>query len=541
MSTNAVERDVDALMLALEDEHGRAVVTRGGVGWLQVQQVPIRRLMMRMVRRLHSLREVPPASDQPDLVAATSSPSFGYVTYDATEAGISYVLGSSNPGPPDEQSNPPRENPVLPPELPASPVCAVSWTSRHVETLLPVLVELAARGVPSAVMALATEADQRFPDVPIPDISLARLPGEVLAHSGGPPVTELQASRSERTVVIGRHEVLLDRVAQLATQVLARSAGCTQPSWTAAAHVERWLDHVLEQVRPGVLLCSNDTSPLGVLAVRAAERAGAETVYVQHGAWVEGQVPWRAQHCRHIAVMGARDVFTARTWTQRPDARSYVVGQPRFDTLTKANRGPQRSYLEGVLKDEVGVVPQRIAVWACQPSREQRILGQLDVLLAGIRRTGGRWGLVIAPHPAQSPTAFTALLDATGSADVAVAAPEVGARGCLAGADALISASSTCGIEAMLLDVPVLELALPAARTLELAEYGAAQRCTSGEEITMALARIDKTPQTVRVPAAAKASICLWDGRSTIDVADIVIKALAENTAIAQSHGMDQR
>jgi hypothetical protein len=180
------------------------------------------------------------------------------------------------------------------------------------------------------------------------------------------------------------------------------------------------------------------------------------------------------------------------------------------------------------LAKQVGGAPERIAVWACQPSREERLLGPFDVVLEGLRNTGHRWGLVIAPHPAQRSTAFTTLLDSPSAegVDVALAAPEVGARGCLAGADALISASSTCGIEALILDIPVLELALPAARTIELAEYGAAQRCASGEEITIALARIDRTPEAVRVPAAAKASICLWDGQSSVTVADIVTEAL---------------
>jgi hypothetical protein len=297
--------------------------------------------------------------------------------------------------------------------------------------------------------------------------------------------------------------------------------------------VEKWLDHVLAHLHPGVLLCSNDTSPPGILSVRAAERAGADTVYVQHGAWVEGQTAWRAQHCRHIAVMGARDVVTARRWTRPTDARTYVVGQPRFDVLATADRSQHRAYLEQTLSSQTGVVPSKIAVWACQPFSEQKLLGQFDVLAEGLRDAGGRWGLVIAPHPAQRAAAFGPFLDATEGIAVALAAPDVGARGCLAGADALITASSTCGIEAVLLDVPTLELALPASRTLGLADHRAAQRCGSSQEITIALARIDRTPDAIRVPAAAKQAICQWDGRSAAAVADITARALAEQTATA--------
>jgi hypothetical protein len=309
------------------------------------------------------------------------------------------------------------------------------------------------------------------------------------------------------------------------------SADCTQPSWAAAVRIEKWFDRALAGLGSAVFLCSNDTSPPGVLAVRAAERAGADTVYVQHGAWVEGQVAWRAQHCRHIAVMGARDVVTAHTWTRRADARVYVVGQPRFDSLVQVDRARQRLYLEQVLSDQTGTVPPRALVWACQPFREQRLLSQFQVIIEGLRRAGDEWGLVIAPHPVQGADVFGPLLEATDDLNVALADLDVGARGCLAGADALISASSTCGIEAVLVDVPVLELNLPATRTLGLADHRAAQRCSSGREIAAALGRIAEAPGVARVTTTAKRAICLEPGRSSAAVADIVVKVLHEHAA----------
>jgi hypothetical protein len=294
--------------------------------------------------------------------------------------------------------------------------------------------------------------------------------------------------------------------------------------------LEQFLDDVLARLRAQVLLCSNDTSPPGVLAVRAADRAGAETVYIQHGAWIDGQIPWRVQHCRHIAVMGARDVVTSRTWTRCADARTYVVGQPRFDALTMADRTQHRVYLETMLSNQADLVPSRIAVWACQPTGGQRLLRQFDVLVEGLRKAGPGWGLVIAPHPAQQPSAFDPLLAAAEGIPVALADRDVGARGCLAGADALITTSSTCGIEAVLLDVPVLELTLPASRTLGLAEHRAAQRSASGADIATALAAVERTPAAVRVPAAAKVAICHWDGRAAQAVADIVSNVLSQDS-----------
>jgi hypothetical protein len=229
--------------------------------------------------------------------------------------------------------------------------------------------------------------------------------------------------------------------------------------------------------------------------------------------------------------MGARDVLTARTWSKRADAHVHVVGQPRFDVLAEVDRAAQRRYLEKVLAAQAGAVPPRIAVWACQPFREEKLRSHFEVVAEGMRRAGSTWGLVVAPHPAQGADAYSALLEDVGTISVALADPAVGARGCLAGADALVSASSTCGIEAMLLDVPVLELVLPATRTLGLADQRAAQRCAASPEITAALERIAEAPRACRVSAAAKRAICLDVGASSTAVADVVVTALANATA----------
>lgn len=532
---------VDALMLAMEAEFGDVVRTPGGVGWLHSHHVPVRRLVTRVVKRLTTEA---PVLDEPnhELVVARHDPSLGYVTYHLTDAGVAYLLDRSAAEAPDSigeylpvQMSSGQQHPAISP----TPLCAVSWSSRHVETLLPVLVDLARRGIASTVLDLAAHAGHAVPPPPHSSISVLRIPRDALTADGGPPTNVLRGVYGGLTAQIGRHEISVVRLAELVMRVLLHSADTTQPSWAAAVRIENWFERALSRLRSSVFLCSNDTSPPGVLAVRAAERADVDTVYVQHGAWVEGQIAWRAQHCRHIAVMGARDVITARTWSKRPDARVYVVGQPRFDVLADLDRAGHRRYLEKVLADQTGAVPPKIAVWACQPFREERLRSQFEVVAEGLRQAGSTWGLVIAPHPAQGADAFGPLLEETDGLRVALADPAVGARGCLAGADALISASSTCGIEAMLLDVPVLELVLPTTRTLGLADQRAAQRCSSGPEIATALTHLAETPGTGRVPTAAKRAICLDVGSSSAAVADVVVNALAETTSRGVSPARD--
>jgi hypothetical protein len=221
--------------------------------------------------------------------------------------------------------------------------------------------------------------------------------------------------------------------------------------------------------------------------------------------------------------MGTRDVAVAERWARRADAEVHVVGQPRFDALAGTDHAGQRQYLRGLLAATHGRIPEHVLVWACQPVSTSRLRRQFDVLLDGLRLATSDWGLVIAPHPVQSEAAFAPLLTGATGVPFAVAASAIGARGCLAGAHAVASASSTCGIEALLLNVPVLELALPGSRTLELAEQHAARQCTSGNEIAVALDHIAARDISFEIPEVVKDAVC----RSTGSAADAVTEIVA--------------
>jgi hypothetical protein len=528
----------DTLVRLLESEHGADAVTRGGVSWLRVHAVPARRLVTQAVRKLRALSGWRPFAAAPGplvadmdsrLVETRDNAVLGYHAYTVTWPGIAFLL-SDTPAHAlhvEESSSDVVVAPHVAADVAAdaADVMAVSWSSRHAQTLLPVLESLAARGTSSLVVDCASELDQRVPTVSRATsgarITVLRVPTQVFGATGGLAISGAADWRSGRTLSVGACRIDLGRLASLVSRTVLRSTDCTQPSWAAACRLERLLDRVFAVARPGVLLCSNDTSPVGVLAVGAADRAGADTVYVQHGAWVSGQVTGRAEHCRHIAVMGTRDVPVARRWARRVDAEVHVVGQPRFDPLAGVDKTRQRQYLSGLFSAH-GRIPDQLLVWACQPVSARRLRAQFDVLVEGVRHAISDWGLVIAPHPVQSADTFAPRLADVSRVPVAVVAAEVGARGCLGGAHAVASASSTCGIEALLLDVPVLELALPGSRTLELAEQHAARRCTNGTDVAVALDRLGIRSPVVEVPESVKDAVCLPPGCSAESVADIV-------------------
>ncbi|MFJ3908987.1 hypothetical protein [Streptomyces vinaceus] len=529
---------VDQVMESLEAYGADFARTPGGAGWLYVQHVPVRRLVAQVVRKLAALSAWEPFAKAPGLlkpalheglVGLRSSSSREYRAYTVTWSGIAYLLGAAAPRNPRRSPQlrnlPPRPVAVAAPspapsELPRSEVVALSWSSRHADTLLPVLGELAQEGSPSLVVDLATDPAEQCPASGVAGVNLCSPPTGLFDLSGA--VAGLRTRDDGRIVRVDEHEVQLARLVRLVSVLLETSGRCTQPSWRSVIQAETWLDGVLAATRPHTVLVSNDTSPLGALAVHAAERHGANTVHVQHGAWTAESVAWPALHSRDIVVMGERDLPLARAWARHPDAEVHVLGQPRFDTLAELDSQAQRRCLETLLAPALGPGPSRIAVWACQPFGPDRLKAQVDLLLDGLWKAGDSWGLVIAPHPAQSLDVFAPLLERDGPPLVAVADPRVGARGCLAGADALASAYSTCGIEAALVGVPVLEIGSPGERTLGLSEHGLARRCSTSDDVANALAALCGT-RPPEVPAATD-TVCRRHGDSAAQVARLITR-----------------
>lgn len=537
-----VERHVAELVAALWDAYGALARTPSGASWLDVHRVPVLRLLRQVVPKVLALGSWPPFARSPVVASAvdpaasvteraTSASEYRYLT--VTWSGIAYLLGAPVREP-DRATRVGGRQPVRAvdyetrvlgvsePRPESAEFVAVSWSSRHVDTLRPVLQELARRRLRTAVIDLATEPAQRFGGEVSNSVATHRLPDVVLEMAGGlPEPPELPRTA---TVAVGAGRIAVDRLLRVVACVADRSAGCTQPSWKAALAVERCLSRALQAARPRALICCNDTSPIGHLAVRVAKSQGLDSLHLQHGAWVPEEVAWPALHCKRIVVMGDRDRDLAEAWATDPDASVHVLGQPRFDALASIDRREQRARLRARLWHPCRPEPERIAVLATQPFGPDDLRRQLDLAVEGVALAGQAWALVVAPHPAQRRQAVEhALLecDATGPGGPPVAVTEEGegARDCLAGADALLTVSSTCGIEALLIDVPVLELAPACERTLGLAEQCAASRCTAAREVAHAL---DGATRVGLPPVEVKRAVCAWDGDSARRIADLL-------------------
>ncbi|MEV8554733.1 hypothetical protein AB0L04_33610 [Streptomyces glaucescens] len=208
--TGEAEARIDQVMEALEAYGADVARTPGGAGWLYVQHVPTRRLVAQVVRKLAALSAWEPFVKAPaplrlapheGLVGLRSSSSREYRAYTVTWSGIAYLLGAAAPHNPLRSAQLRNLSPLpmaaavpspAPSELQASEVVALSWSSRHAATLLPMLEELARNGRPSLMVDLATDPAERCPASGVAGVNLCSPPTGLFELSGAVDDLRLQ-------------------------------------------------------------------------------------------------------------------------------------------------------------------------------------------------------------------------------------------------------------------------------------------------------------------------------------------------------------
>jgi hypothetical protein len=162
-------------MQRLEHDHSADALTPGGISWLRTHAVPVRRLVTQVVKKLLALSSWWPYAIEPGSILTSTDLSpvevrdntvLGYHSYTVTWPGVASLLidnpGTHGLGDHDAQATSSgNADLVADPNTGSADVLAVSWSSRHAQTLLPVLENLAERGITSLVVDLATEADHR--------------------------------------------------------------------------------------------------------------------------------------------------------------------------------------------------------------------------------------------------------------------------------------------------------------------------------------------------------------------------------------------
>ena len=203
----------------------------------------------------------------------------------------------------------------------------------------------------------------------------------------------------------------------------------------------------------GALITHNDFTTCSYLACSIAREAGARSFTLQHGFPTQEYFPTSADH---YMVWGQR--FRSYM-ASRPGAQSnlIVAGAPRFDALAKARKSRAALRLK---REESGMnhVGRCDVVFLSQSHSPLFTDDEHRLVLAALKPLleDHRFNVVVRLHPQETEKRFSRL---SGFDRITVAPPDVSLQETLSAADVAISCNSTAMLEAMAIEVPVVQIA----------------------------------------------------------------------------------
>ncbi len=382
---------------------------------------------------------------------------------------------------------------------------------------------------------------------------------DLMAHGLAPesidtfaPMAQLRASQAvwRRR---GEYRDALLRSALLQDAAVIR--GCDtwpilEPVFLGVAYLQfPWSAHVMDQfgaaldvLKPRVAVTYAEAGGWGRALVLEARRRGIATVGLQHGFIYRH---WMNYH--HDAdEMAASPHNPADTGFPAPtltllydrlaaahlktaghfdDASLTITGSPRLDELAAAAQTLTSADLERV-RDQAGVPAGRRMVLVAAK------FTQIAAVFSDLVRAIGTMDdvhLVVKRHPAEGPEGYVNA--AAGSPNMTVAPPAIGLAPLTRASDLLVTVNSTASIEAMVMGVPTLVLALPN-NLSPFVDAGVMAGVESGGDVAAALrAALATGPARDAWRARADAFMAREgiqaDGQAVARAADAIVK-LAE-------------
>lgn len=348
-------------------------------------------------------------------------------------------------------------------------VLAVTYGGGHCKMVAPVLRELHARaGARAEVLALTTARR------PMEDAGFACFGfRELLGESDGAAL----AIGRELADGVPKHPDIEpeETVAYLGLSFLDLQARYGD---AAAAHFsERGrqaflpltvLERAFDRVQPDVVIATNSPrAEEAAIRVARQRRVPAVCIVDLFGGFDVPRVREDDYADRVCVLMD----YTKRVFVEagRRAEAIVVTGNPAFDTL--ADSSHHQAARE--LRSQRGWGDRRVITWISQQEPSDPDLPRrIDRTLAAVAARHPGWALVVRPHPSEQ-----ALPDTAFPAAAHVSRQNEPLAALLLASDAVIVISSTVGIEAALLDRPVVALDVPiTVETAPYVEIGAAIR-----------------------------------------------------------------
>lgn len=281
-----------------------------------------------------------------------------------------------------------------------------------------------------------------------------------------------------------------------------------------------------------VLVTASDASFWGRCATLEATRRGIPSLTLQHGMMV-GTSAYAPVVSSQFAAWGEASARWLRARAV-PAEKLVVTGAPRLDHIV--NRSPaSREVIAAKLSIDPGT---RWVVLATNPITFAHNAALLRAARGGIRAWGEKAILLVKLHPSEDPVPYRAMV-ARDAGVAIVHHGEVPLYDLLASAEVLLTFHSSVGVEAMLLDRPVISLeAFGDENPIPYAREGAAASARSADELAEILRREiapghEAGQRRERRSRFVRDNLFAADGKSAERVRDLIRTLAAGGSACA--------
>lgn len=289
-----------------------------------------------------------------------------------------------------------------------------------------------------------------------------------------------------------------------------------------------------EEHQPRLVILSNDTMHHTKLLTHVAQQLGVPVLHVLHGSPAEDY--GLELYADHLAVFGTKDRDKYVRLGGNGPERITVTGAGAWDYCASYRDAADRE----AIRARLGIPSDRPCVlflsswvhWLSPRIRRESVQGGYVATLKACRKLAPMTTLV-RPHPAvpNSGDGYLQLANSLGVEGVRLAEGEL--REFLVASDVVLCFDSNAGVEALLLDRPVITLRFPPWRTNLFAEEDGVAIATDDQEVEEALRRLltDEAHQGAmrkRRLAAIPRFNHLNDGHALDRLNDLVDQLLAE-------------
>ena len=270
-----------------------------------------------------------------------------------------------------------------------------------------------------------------------------------------------------------------------------------------AAHLEE-VEWLLRELRPQLVVVGNDRWWLGQSFVREAQRLGIPTLALQDG--IEGAHPnWFWAAADVIGTSG--EIYPEYLLAHGVDAgRIHTVGQPRYDSFLKRNKGEDSVGARRSTRKQLGLESDAFYVlFAAQPTQDRAYAQQvMEAVLAvpGVR-------LIVRPHPSSDVAPYAQLVSMLGD-HRATLQTSGGTQDVLNACDVVVLQHSTVALEAVILDRFVISANFSGVPDVTpYVELGISLPATTSAELTATIAQLVALPASERAASKAQAKRAL--------------------------------